>query len=264
MLEAEGKKTGTGSTTWTKTGLERILSNIKYSGDVIQGLSTTVDVMNKKRVKNNGEAPQYFIENGMPAIIDKQTYLLAKGELARRQRMFIEGVGNKDSYGPAVYSGKYPLTRKIICPLCSQYYNHRNARGTDVWECYGRIHSECGAEILKEEELQAAILEAMQELWESQPKIKMNRVPELTKDDSEDKFLEAAKLYAENIFAKRTQEFLKGDKPETYDPGLASSLIDRIVPSDDAYLVTFYGVSPVNIARTNGKHTIIGRRLKRS
>ena len=264
MLEAEGKKTGTGNTTWTKTSLIRILTNIKYSGDVIQGLSTTVDVMNKKRVKNNGEAPQYFIRDGIPAIIDKQTYLIAQGELARRQKMFVEGLGNKDNCGPAIYTGKHPLTRKIICPSCGRYYNHRNARGKDVWECYGRIHSECRAEILKEEELQAAVLEAMQELWDSQPKIKMNRVPELTRDDPEDKFIEAAKLYAENTFAKRTQEFLNGDKPEAYDPELVSSLIDRIEPSGDAFLVFFYGVSPFKVARAKDKHTVIGRRLKRS
>ena len=104
----------------------------------------------------------------------------------------------------------------------------------------------------------------MQELWDSQPKIKMNRVPELTRDDPEDKFIEAAKLYAENTFAKRTQEFLNGGKPEAYDPELVSSLIDRIEPSGDAFLVFFYGVSPFKVARAKDKHTVIGRRLKRS
>ena len=269
-LEAEGRQTGKGNTSWTKTSLLRILSNIKYSGDVIQGITTTVDVINKKRVINNGEAPQYFIENGIPAIVDRQTYLLAKGELARRERMTIEG---KDVAGPLIYSGKYPLTRKILCPHCGQYYNHRNARGVDVWECYGRIHGNCQAMILKQAELYAVIHTALQMLWDLQPKIKMNKVPVLLKDDSEDKLVEAAGLYLENSFAKKTEEFLNGCRLEDDDPeyihnngdDLIRDLLEKIELVDNVFLVKFYGAAPVKVDRKgNVKNIFIGKKLKRS
>ena len=261
-LTAEGRKTGTGIVKWTKTSLIRIISNIKYSGDVLQGITTTVDVINKHRVRNNGDAPQYFIENGIPAIVDKQTYLLAKAELSRREQMFIEG---KDVGGPAVYSGKYPFTRKIVCPSCNNFYNHRNARGTYVWECYGRIHGSCTAEIIKEKELTDAVLKAAMDLWEHKPVIKMNDVPILSSKDPEDQLIRAAALYMENSFAKRTQDFLSGDKPAEYDPELVRNLVEKIVISDTDIFITFYGTDPVRVERNRpGRNTVIGRKLKRN
>ena len=268
-LEAEGRQTGKGNTTWTKTGLLRILSNIKYSGDVIQGITTTVDVINKKRVINNGEAPQYFIEGGIPAIVDKQTYLLAKGELARREKMTIEG---KDVAGPLIYTGKYPLSKKILCPHCGQYYNHRNARGVDVWECYGRIHDNCQAEILRQEELYAVIHTALQMLRDLHPTVKMNKIPVLLKDDPEDKHIEAAGLYLENAFARKTQEFLNGSRPEDDDPeytkgcgDLIKELLEKIELVDNVFLVKFYGVAPVRVGRmSKARNVYTGKRLTRS
>ena len=261
-LTAEGRKTGTGASKWTKTGLLRIISNIKYSGDVIQGITTTVDVINKKRVINNGEAPQYFIKNGIPAIIDKQTYYLAKGELSRREKMFMEG---NDTKGPAVYAGKYPFTRKIVCPSCGNFYNHRKARGVDVWECYGRINGSCTAEILKEEELTDAVLKAGIALWELKPVIRMNDVPLLSSKDTEDQLISAAALYMENAFAKRTQDFLSGKRPSEYNPEVVRTLVEKITASETEILVTFYGADPVRVERTRpGRNIFIGRKLKRS
>ena len=237
-LEDEGRKTGTGSARWTKTGLLRILSNIKYSGDVIQGITKTVDVINKKRIKNNGEAPQYFIKNGIPALVDKQTYLLTKGELARREIQFMDP---RNADGPEIFSGKYPLTRKIFCSKCRQYYNHRTARGKDLWECYGRIHGDCKAEILKEEELQSVILEALQILWDTRPHIRNYLVPELNSDTTEEALIEAAGLYTENVFAQRTKAVLEGERPAEYDPELTRQLLERITPFDDHFDIKLYG-----------------------
>ena len=261
-LAAEGRKTGTGMATWTKTGLIRILSNIKYSGDVIQGITTTVDVINKHRIRNNGEAPQYFIENGIPAIVGRQEWLLAKGELSRREKMTIEG---RDVGGPAIYTGKYPFTRKIVCPSCKNFYNHRNARGKYVWECYGRIHRSCTAEIIKEEELKDAVFRAASDLWELKPVIKMKDVPILSPKDSEDRLISAAALHMENSFAKKTQNFLSGDKPTGYDPELVRNLVEKIVISDTEILVAFYGTDPVRVERIKpGRNIFTGRKLKRN
>ena len=261
-LEAQGRKTGTGGTRWTKTAILRILSNIKYSGDVIQGITTTVDVINKKRIINKGNAPQYFIRDGIPAIVDKQTYLLAKGELARREKYFIDG-GGVD--GPEIYCGKYPLTRKILCPKCRQYYNHRTARGKDIWECYGRIHNDCKAEILNETELKAAILKALQILWDTRPHIKDYLVPELSSNDTEEALIEAAGLFTDNVFAQRTKAVLERERPAEYDPGLARQVIRYIVPYDDHLSIEFYGADPINVDRIGSRRNVIsGRRLKRT
>ena len=229
---------------------------------MIQGITTTVDVINKKRVVNNGEAPQYFIKNGIPAIIDKQTYYLAKGELSRREKMFMEG---NDTAGPAVYVGKYPFTRKIICPCCGNFYNHRNARGKDIWECYDRINGSCTAEILREEELTDVVFKAETILWELKPVIQMNDVPLLSAKDSEDQLISAAALYMENSFAKRTQDFISGKRPTEYNHEVVRNLVEKITPSETEFLVTFYGVDPIRVERARqGRNIFVGRKLKRS
>lgn len=48
-----------------------MLGNEKYKGDVLLQKSYTVDFLTKKRVVNNGEIPQYYVEESHPAIIDK-------------------------------------------------------------------------------------------------------------------------------------------------------------------------------------------------
>ena len=262
-LTSEGRKTGTGIVKWTKTSLQRILLNIKYSGDVIQGITTTVDVLNKHRVINRGDAPQYFIEGGIPAIIDKQTYLLAKGELSRREKQFIEG---KDVGGPLIYQGKYPFTRKIVCHVCGKYYNHRNAKGIDVWECFGRINGTCKAEIIKEEELKDAILKAAQSLFDQKPDIRMHNVPVLSSEDSEEQLVKAAALFADNTFAKRTQDFLSGKRPSEYSPNITEELVEKIEILDDDIMVKIYGADEIRINRTypDRKNNVNGRRLRRS
>ena len=262
-LTDEGRKTGTGIVKWTKGSLLRILSNIKYSGDVIQGVTTTVDVINKKRIRNKGEAPQYYIKDAIPPIVDKQTYLLAQGELARREKQFI---GSENVSGPLIYKGKYPFTRKIICPECGRFYNHRNARGKDYWECYERINGSCKSEIIAEEELQYAILEALQALHRSQPKIKPGKVPLLTSSDSEDTLIGAAAIFSDNAFAERTKVFLSGKKLSEYDPRHTAMLIERIDISDDTFSIKVYGTDPVKVERTcpGRRNTAIGRKLKRS
>ena len=263
VLTDEGRKTGTGAVKWTKTGLQRILSNIKYSGDVIQGLTKTIDVINKKRVINNGVAPQYFIDNGIPAIVTKQVYLIAKGELARRERQFIDEGSAK---GPLIYQGKFPFTRKIVCPVCGKYYNHRNARGEYVWECFGRIHGICKAEIIKEEELCGVILNAAQALWDLKPEIRMNKIPLLSSKDSEDQMVNAAALYMENVFAKRTHAFLSCDRPVEYKPEIVRDLVEKINISEDEFVISFYGTEAIRIGRTypGRRNNMTGRKLKRS
>ena len=165
-----------------------------------------------------------------------------------------------------------PLSKKILCPHCGQYYNHRNARGVDVWECYGRIHDNCQAEILRQEELYAVIHTALQMLRDLHPTVKMNKIPVLLKDDPEDKHIEAAGLYLENAFARKTQEFLKGCRPEDDVPedtkgcgDLIKELLEKIELVDNVFLVKFYGVAPVRVGRMSKERNVYtGKRLTRS
>ncbi len=244
-MEAEGRLTGTGKGTWSKMGIHRILSNIKYSGDVIQGITTTTDVINKKRETNTGQDPQYFIPDAIPAIIDKQTYRIAQGELARRER----GTMKIDVSGPKIRTDKNPFTGIPVCSHCGAHFNRSNARGKYVLKCYNRIHGDCKADIISEEDLEQAVLKAAQQLWNEQPKIRMKVVPELKAKETEDDLVIAAADYMDNSFAQRVVDFLSGERPEQYDERITRRLIDHIEMGDDAWTVHFYGDISVRIER---------------
>lgn len=66
-----------------------MLSNEKYKGDALLQKTYTVDFLTKKRVENNGEVPQYYVEEIHPPIIDKEMWEAVQLEMERR-RVFAE------------------------------------------------------------------------------------------------------------------------------------------------------------------------------
>jgi site-specific DNA recombinase len=62
-LEADGILNGAGNKIWHTSNISKILRNEKYIGDALLQKTYTVDFLTKKRVKNNGLIPQYYVEN---------------------------------------------------------------------------------------------------------------------------------------------------------------------------------------------------------
>ena len=65
--------------------------------------------------KNEGEIPQYYVENSHPAIIDPIEWEQAQAEFARR-----EALGR-------TYSSKSIFSSKLVCVDCGGFY------GQKVW-----------------------------------------------------------------------------------------------------------------------------------
>ena len=59
-----------GKKTWQVSTVESILTNEKYKGDARLQKTFTTDYLTKKMKVNEGEVPQYYVENSHPAIID--------------------------------------------------------------------------------------------------------------------------------------------------------------------------------------------------
>jgi site-specific DNA recombinase len=62
-----------------------MLSNEKYKGDALFQKTYTIDFLSKKRAENNGEVPQYYVEESHPAIIDKDMWEAVQLEMDRRK-----------------------------------------------------------------------------------------------------------------------------------------------------------------------------------
>lgn len=70
IFEREGVVNWNGSTKWQATTLASMLENEKYKGDALLQKSYTADFLTKKRVMNEGEIQQFYIEDNHEAIIE--------------------------------------------------------------------------------------------------------------------------------------------------------------------------------------------------
>lgn len=136
-LEEEGVQTWNGKTKWYESTIRKMLLNEKYKGDALLQKTYTVDFLTKKRVENNGEVPQYYVEESHPAIIDKDTWKAVQLEMERR-RTFCEEHGIKKMYSSTLDN---PFAGKIICGKCGRAYGRKVWNSTDeelrriVWRC---------------------------------------------------------------------------------------------------------------------------------
>ena len=165
-LEADGILTAAGKAKWRPETLKKILQNEKYIGDALLQKTYTVDFLSKKRVKNNGIVPQYYVENSHEPIIPRELFMQVQEEMVRRANLR----GGKDGK-KRVYSSKYALSSIVYCGQCGDIYRrvHWNNRGykSIVWRCVSRLEekgSECTAPTINEETLQTAVVKTINEL----------------------------------------------------------------------------------------------------
>ena len=128
----------------------------KYIGDALLQKTYTVDVLTKKRVKNNGIMPQYYVENNHEPIIPRDLYMQVQEEILRRANLH-SGANRKKR----VYSSKYALSSICYCPRCGDIYQRIKGVQNSQWKCATRVEKgpgACDAPLVPERELQNAVL----------------------------------------------------------------------------------------------------------
>ena len=162
-LEADGILTGAGKRKWWTSTINKILRNEKYIGDALLQKTFTIDFLSKKRIKNNGTMPQYYVEGDHDAIISKEVFLLVQEELVRRKQVQTVPGGKKRTY-----SANHCFAQIVFCGECGELYRrvHWNNRGCKsiVWRCINRLNgtgSDCHSRTVNEELLQNVALQAI-------------------------------------------------------------------------------------------------------
>lgn len=165
-LEQDGIFTAANKSKWRPETVKKILSNEKYIGDALLQKTVTVDFLTKKRVKNEGQVPQYYVENNHDAIIPKELFLQAQEELHRRSNIYTGEDKNK-----RIYSSKYALSSITFCGDCRDIYRrvywNIHGRKEFVWRCVTRIEQgpqTCKNRTVKEDELYNAVMTAINKL----------------------------------------------------------------------------------------------------
>ena len=160
-LELEGIPSPCGKPDWPYSTVLSMLRNEKYMGDLLLQKTVTVDFQTGKKVRNDGQVPQYYIENAHNPIIPREVFTRVQGELLRREQQ------RKATGKRSVKALDMSLNGKICCGHCGQPYRRVAGKpGTDlptVWRCRGRRRDpaiSCTGRPLKEETVKAAVVAA--------------------------------------------------------------------------------------------------------
>lgn len=127
-FEAAGISSPTGKAKWHTSTISSMLTNPCYKGLTIRQKTFTTDFLTHKSKKNEGELPQYIIENSHEAIIPEETWELVQLEMERRRRM-----GNR-------FSAKGPLASRLVCGDCGAFFGSKIWHSNDpyktvIWRC---------------------------------------------------------------------------------------------------------------------------------
>ena len=160
--------TPAGKEKWCIKTIENILTQEKMKGDALLQKTVSVDFLTKKKVKNQGQAPQYYIEGNHEAIITPEQFDLVQAEIKRRRTSF-----NK-------YSGVSIFSSRIKCSDCGGWYGPKIWHSNDkyrrvVWQCNDKFKgAKCTTAHLTEDEIKVAFIKAFNILFTSKAEIIAN------------------------------------------------------------------------------------------
>ena len=158
MLEKDGVKSPSGKVKWSDSTVFNILRNEKYKGDALLQKKFTINYLEKKLKKNEGEVAQYYVEGNHPPIISPEEFDLAQAEIRRRAKL-----GRK-------YSGVSVFSSKIVCGDCGEFYGSKTWHSTDkyhktIWQCNNKFNGKkCSTPHIDENRIKQGFISALNTL----------------------------------------------------------------------------------------------------
>ena len=161
----------TGKAKWCSSAIWKMLQNEKYKGDALLQKTYTVDFLTKKRIDNDGQVNQYYIENNHEPILDREKWEIVQLEIARRKKF-------REQHKLQFYiiqKENNPFTTKVFCAECGSAFGRKNwttSRGKrKVWQCNNRYRIKgqigCLNNHIDEEMLEKAVMMAVSILKEN-------------------------------------------------------------------------------------------------
>lgn len=171
-----------GGKKWHASTIGSILRNEKYKGDLHLQKGFVVDFLTKKMKKNEGELPEYYVENDHEAIISPEVFDLVQTEKKKRKQ------------GPkSHYSGVSIFSSKICCGDCGSWFGAKVWHSNDkyrrvIYQCNEKFKKGCRTPTISEEEIKILFSEAAGRLLHNKEEIISNIKTVLEqKDDMADK-----------------------------------------------------------------------------
>lgn len=143
-----------GGEKWHRRTVESILTNEKYKGSALLQKKFTMDFLTKKQKVNEGEVPQYYVEDSHEAIIEPEEFELVQAEIARRKE-----IGK-------VYSSSNIFSTKLVCSCCGGFFGSKVWHSTSkyrrvIWQCNHKFQNgeKCKTPHLYEDEIKKRFIE---------------------------------------------------------------------------------------------------------
>ena len=158
--------TPTGKEKWHQSTIKSILTNEKYKGSALLQKQFTVDFLTKKRKINEGEIPQYYIEQSHDAIISPDEFELVQAEFLRRKSLGKQ------------YNSKSIFAARIVCGDCGNFYGSKVWHSTSkyrrvIWRCNHKFNGvcKCNTPHLYEDTIKEKFISACNRLFENHDEI---------------------------------------------------------------------------------------------
>lgn len=126
LLNQEGIKP-LHSEKWSYGSLLQTLKNINYTGDLILQKTYQENHLTKKKIKNNGEFHQYYVEDNHEPIISKELFKQA-AKIRNQRASHYKTNANRPI-------NRYPFSNKIRCACCGGGYQHKTTQYSSFWLC---------------------------------------------------------------------------------------------------------------------------------
>ena len=149
-LSGKGIPSPAGKDHWRPETVKSILTNEKYKGDALLQKTFRTDFLTKKTKINEGEVPQYYVDNSHPAIIDPAFFDAVQMEMKARVQP------GRRNYTPHFFSGR------IFCAECGGLYGSNSCRNQTVWRCNNRHRktTDCKTPLLRDNTIEEAFVRA--------------------------------------------------------------------------------------------------------
>ncbi len=184
-IERRGIPSPAGKRKWYASTVKSIITNEKYKGDALFQKQYTTDFLQKKRKKNEGEIPQYYVEGHHKPIIPPPVFDYVQAEIVRRSKM-------------GRYSGADIFANKVRCGCCGNWYGVKVWHSQDkyrrvIYRCnkkYQKGKEPCESPHFSESELKEIFMKALNLLIEEKEEC-IDNLKELIEDACQTDDLEA-------------------------------------------------------------------------
>lgn len=183
-----------GGAKWHPSTIQSILKNEKYKGDSLLQKKFVVDFLSKRMKKNEGEIPQYYVENDHEAIISPEVFDLVQAEMKKRH-----------SCRRGRYSGVNLFSSKIRCGDCGSWFGSKVWHSNDkyrkvIFQCNERFKNGCHTPTVSEDEIKDLFVLAAGKLLDNKEEV-ISNIKELLecKDGLPEKLKQAEKAVEQKL-----------------------------------------------------------------